>query len=176
MHWRAFVNRSYREHLPVLETARASVMQRLRMILEMIRFSHTVFALPFALLSAVMAWTLNAHADPPTSWRWREVIGIIACMVFCAQRGHGLQSSGRSTARRRESSYGDAAPARRAVERRQRRGLRGSVRGRLCRRDVAVFAEPMAAVSVAAGAGILAGLQLHEAFLRRWPIFGSARR
>lgn len=57
-------------------------MQRLRMILEMIRFSHTVFALPFALLSAVMAWTLNAHADPPTSWRWREVIGIIACMVF----------------------------------------------------------------------------------------------
>lgn len=57
-------------------------MQRLRMILEMIRFSHTVFALPFALLSAVMAWNLSAHETPGTSWHWQEVVGIIACMVF----------------------------------------------------------------------------------------------
>ncbi len=57
-------------------------MQRLRLILEMIRFSHTVFALPFALLSAIMAWTLSAHADPPVSWRWEELLGIVLCMVF----------------------------------------------------------------------------------------------
>ena len=57
-------------------------MQRLRMILEMIRFSHTVFALPFALLSAVMAWTLSARQTPPVAWCWQEVVGIIACMVF----------------------------------------------------------------------------------------------
>jgi 4-hydroxybenzoate polyprenyltransferase len=57
-------------------------MRRLRMILEMIRFSHTVFALPFALLSAVMAWTLSARQTPPVAWRWQEVLGIIACMVF----------------------------------------------------------------------------------------------
>jgi 4-hydroxybenzoate polyprenyltransferase len=57
-------------------------MQRLRLILEMIRFSHTVFALPFALLSAVMAWTLGAHAEPPVTWRWRELAGIVLCMVF----------------------------------------------------------------------------------------------
>jgi len=57
-------------------------MHRLRMILEMIRFSHTVFALPFALLSAVMAWTLGAHDDPPVAWRWRELVGIVLCMVF----------------------------------------------------------------------------------------------
>jgi len=57
-------------------------MQRLRMILEMIRFSHTVFALPFALLSAVMAWRLNAQDDPPRSWSWQELLGIVLCMVF----------------------------------------------------------------------------------------------
>jgi len=33
----------------------------LRSFLEMIRFSHTVFALPFALLAAVMAWRLTAQ-------------------------------------------------------------------------------------------------------------------
>ena len=32
-------------------------MQTIRHLLEMIRFSHTVFALPFALLAAAMAWT-----------------------------------------------------------------------------------------------------------------------
>jgi 4-hydroxybenzoate polyprenyltransferase len=58
------------------------VVHRLRMILEMIRFSHTVFALPFALLSAVMAWTIAAQAEPPVSWRWRELAGIVLCMVF----------------------------------------------------------------------------------------------
>ncbi len=57
-------------------------MHQLRVILEMIRFSHTVFALPFALLSAVMAWSLGAQADPPVSWRWQELLGIVLCMVF----------------------------------------------------------------------------------------------
>ena len=32
------------------------MLPRLRHLLEMIRFSHTLFALPFALLSAVLAW------------------------------------------------------------------------------------------------------------------------
>jgi 4-hydroxybenzoate polyprenyltransferase len=32
---------------------------RIRHILEMIRFSHTLFALPFALLAAIMAWRAN---------------------------------------------------------------------------------------------------------------------
>ena len=56
----------------------------LRHILEMIRFSHTIFALPFALLAAVMAWT----APPPRSgidpvqFRWRELAGILLCMVL----------------------------------------------------------------------------------------------
>jgi 4-hydroxybenzoate polyprenyltransferase len=50
-------------------------------ILEMIRFSHTLFALPFALLAAVMAWNLGAASDPPIAWRWRELAGIVLCMV-----------------------------------------------------------------------------------------------
>ncbi len=47
----------------------------------MIRFSHTLFALPFALLAAVMAWNLNARQVPPVAWRWNELAGILICMV-----------------------------------------------------------------------------------------------
>ena len=36
------------------------MLTRIRHMLEMIRFSHTVFALPFALLAAVMAWRMNS--------------------------------------------------------------------------------------------------------------------
>lgn len=43
--------------------------------LELIRFSHTVFALPFALLAAVLAW----RVEP---FRWNDLLGIGLCMVF----------------------------------------------------------------------------------------------
>jgi 4-hydroxybenzoate polyprenyltransferase len=46
-----------------------------RKLLELIRFSHTLFALPFALLSAALAW-----ADEP--FRALDLIGILLCMVF----------------------------------------------------------------------------------------------
>ena len=46
-----------------------------RQLLELIRFSHTVFALPFALLAAVLAWQ-----DEP--FRWPDLAGILLCMVF----------------------------------------------------------------------------------------------
>jgi len=55
--------------------------QTVRM-LELIRFSHTVFALPFALLSGVMAWRANAAEQPPIPFRWQELLGIVLCMVF----------------------------------------------------------------------------------------------
>jgi 4-hydroxybenzoate polyprenyltransferase len=45
------------------------------MILEMIRFSHTVFALPFALVSALLAW----QREP---FRILDLVGILLCMVF----------------------------------------------------------------------------------------------
>ncbi len=47
----------------------------------MIRFSHTVFALPFALLAAVMAWHENATAVPLKAFSPRDLLGILVCMV-----------------------------------------------------------------------------------------------
>ncbi|HEU4752791.1 MAG TPA: UbiA-like polyprenyltransferase [Armatimonadota bacterium] len=46
---------------------------RLRIILEMIKFEHTVFALPFALMAAVLA----AQGLPP----WRATFWILVAMV-----------------------------------------------------------------------------------------------
>ncbi|MCA9078721.1 MAG: putative 4-hydroxybenzoate polyprenyltransferase [Planctomycetaceae bacterium] len=46
-----------------------------RDFLNLIRFSHTVFALPFALLSAVLAWR-------ETPFRVWDLLGILLCMVF----------------------------------------------------------------------------------------------
>jgi len=60
------------------------VLARIRHLLEMIRFSHTLFALPFALLSAAMAWASNWRSDPPVPFRWQDAAGILACMV-CAR-------------------------------------------------------------------------------------------
>src|SRR5262245_1195321 len=56
------------------------MLSRLRHILEMIRFSHTLFALPFALLAACLAWRQNLRED--LLFRWRDLCGILLCMVF----------------------------------------------------------------------------------------------
>ena len=53
---------------------------KFRQILEMIRFSHTLFALPFALLAACLAWRQNDLDG--VSFRPRELVGILLCMVF----------------------------------------------------------------------------------------------
>ncbi len=50
--------------------------KRAMLFLEMIRFSHTLFALPFALLSAVLAWQVKDR------FQWLELAGILLCMVF----------------------------------------------------------------------------------------------
>jgi 4-hydroxybenzoate polyprenyltransferase len=66
------------------------MLHTIRHLLEMIRFSHTLFALPFALLAAVMAWTTPiqiTHHSPVTtrhvlpSFRWQHLAGILICMV-----------------------------------------------------------------------------------------------
>ena len=51
------------------------MLPQFRRYLELIRFSHTVFALPFALLAAILAWRT-------TPFRWRDLIGVLLCMVF----------------------------------------------------------------------------------------------
>lgn len=50
-------------------------------LLELIRFSHTLFALPFALLAAAMAWSANSRAVPPIPFRWLDLLGIVVCMT-----------------------------------------------------------------------------------------------
>ncbi len=57
------------------------MLQTIRQLLEMIRFSHTLFALPFALLGAVMAWVRNARSTPPVAFRWLDLLGILVCMA-----------------------------------------------------------------------------------------------
>jgi 4-hydroxybenzoate polyprenyltransferase len=47
----------------------------IRRFFELIRFSHTIFALPFALLSAWLAWQT-------TPFRIQDLVGILLCMVF----------------------------------------------------------------------------------------------
>jgi 4-hydroxybenzoate polyprenyltransferase len=51
------------------------MIAQVRKLLDLIRFSHTLFALPFALLAAVLAWR-----DEPV--RWHDAVGILLCMVF----------------------------------------------------------------------------------------------
>jgi 4-hydroxybenzoate polyprenyltransferase len=53
----------------------------LRSILEMIRFSHTLFALPFAMLGALMAWTTPAGDNWP-GFQWSQLLGILICMTM----------------------------------------------------------------------------------------------
>ncbi|SFH68297.1 UbiA-like polyprenyltransferase [Planctomicrobium piriforme] len=52
-----------------------TVWKRVTDLLGLIRFSHTVFALPFALLSALLAWQ-TAPFHP------QQLAGIVLCMVF----------------------------------------------------------------------------------------------
>jgi len=50
----------------------------------MIRFSHTLFALPFALLAAIMAWAAPPPVGLDSVWsgfRWQDLLGILVCMV-----------------------------------------------------------------------------------------------
>ena len=56
-------------------SARSGVFDRIQDLLGLIRFSHTVFALPFALLAAVLAWR-------ETPFRSQDLLGIVLCMVF----------------------------------------------------------------------------------------------
>ena len=61
-------------------------MQTIFHYLSLIRFSHTLFALPFALLAYVMAH----YAEPPIAFRWIDLVGILLCMVFARSAAMGF--------------------------------------------------------------------------------------
>lgn len=53
----------------------------LRSYLELVRFSHTIFALPFALMAVILAFQAQAAAaTSPAEW-WRRGLGVLLCMV-----------------------------------------------------------------------------------------------
>jgi 4-hydroxybenzoate polyprenyltransferase len=52
------------------------MLHAVRSFLELIRFSHTVFALPFALTSAALAW------KKPPGFHWLQLLGILLGMVL----------------------------------------------------------------------------------------------
>jgi 4-hydroxybenzoate polyprenyltransferase len=58
------------------------MLERIRRYGELIRFSHTIFALPFALLASWWAWLLPSPVDGnPIVFRMQDLAGILLCMV-----------------------------------------------------------------------------------------------
>jgi 4-hydroxybenzoate polyprenyltransferase len=58
-------------------SATATTHGRLRTVLEMIKFEHSIFALPFALTGALLAARFTAHAWPT----WQQLFWIVVAMV-----------------------------------------------------------------------------------------------
>ena len=54
----------------------------IRDFLELVRFSHTIFALPFAALASIWAWILSARQHDSVGFDWRQAVGVLICMVF----------------------------------------------------------------------------------------------
>lgn len=50
--------------------------------LGLIRFSHTVFALPFAALATVMAFSTPLRSGTYPAFRIRDIAGILLCMIL----------------------------------------------------------------------------------------------
>jgi 4-hydroxybenzoate polyprenyltransferase len=110
------------------------MLHRIRLMLEMIRFSHTLFALPFALWAAVMAWTASARAHDASGFSWRQLLGIVLCMV---------------TARSAAMAFNRVADWRLDAENPRTRG-RHIPAGLLSVRSVAVFAVVNCVLFIAA--------------------------
>jgi len=53
----------------------------LRALLEMIRFSHTLFAAPFAATAAILAWTTPTPDQGSVVFRWQDLLGVVVCMI-----------------------------------------------------------------------------------------------
>ncbi len=50
--------------------------------MELVRFSHTIFALPFAILATIMATAVPLRSGELPQWNGRQWVGIILCMVM----------------------------------------------------------------------------------------------
>ena len=114
------------------------MLRYLRTMLELVRFSHTVFALPFALVAATMATIVDrSHGG---GFRLLDWIGILLCMVFA-------RSTAMAVNRLADRHYDAANP---------RTANRHLPRGIVSVRQVAVFAAACAAGFVASCALFIA--------------------
>ena len=78
---------------------------RLRLTLEMIRFEHSVFALPFALTGALLAWRESGFHIPGLAWRFFWIIVAMvaarsAAMAFNRILDADIDAKNRRTANR----------------------------------------------------------------------------
>lgn len=60
-----------------MSTADITMMQRIKAYLSLIKFSHTVFALPFALIGFSLAVIYEQH-----NFEWHLLVKMLLCMVF----------------------------------------------------------------------------------------------
>ena len=104
-------------------------MSRLSTYLSFVRFSHSVFALPFALTGALLASRQHAVS-------WRQALWIVACMVTARSAAMGFN--------RLVDARFDAANPRTA--------MRELPSGRMSTREATVFVAVMSAAFVAAAA------------------------
>jgi 4-hydroxybenzoate polyprenyltransferase len=59
-------------------------MQTIHHLLGLVRFSHTIFALPFALLAVVLAWNTpvpEGAKEAHVAFHWLHLLGVMVCMV-----------------------------------------------------------------------------------------------
>ena len=99
-------------------------MRRLTTYLSFVRFSHSVFALPFALTGALLAWRF-------TRFTWDQVLWIVVCMVSARSAAMGFN--------RLVDARFDALNPRTA--------MRELPRGAMSAREAAIFVVVSSAVS-----------------------------
>jgi 4-hydroxybenzoate polyprenyltransferase len=61
-------------------------MSKIGDYLRLVKFSHTIFAMPFALLSFTYAWTSTEH----DAVLWVVLLQVVACMVFARNVAMGF--------------------------------------------------------------------------------------
>ena len=120
------------------------MLRSIRSLLELIRFSHTVFALPFALTSAALAW------KKPPGFHLLQLVGILLCMVLA-------RSAAMAFNRLADRRYDAANP--RTAARHLPAGL--------------LSPAPVWAFTLACAAGFVASTAIFLTFDNPWPLYLS---
>ena len=92
------------------------MIDRLRTYASFVRVSHSVFALPFALVGALLATRV-------VPWQWSRVLWIVACLVTARSAAMGFN-------RLADAAYDARNP---------RTAMRELPQGRMSRREAAAF-------------------------------------